>query len=549
MRHDTTLHTRDIGTALDTRDAIPRPTSYDAERNTIEATIASNAPVERRDQAGTFQEILSPAGLDVEASRGVHVLDAHRQDGVASILGVLEALRVEGDEVVGTIRLSARPELAATVADIRSGVIRSLSIGYRVAKWADAKTNGIRTKTATAWTIHEVSFVPVPADRNARTRTGRAGINQQIRELGRRAGVAQRVIDDLIDTEADVDTARAAVLAAISERSPVIMTRAAPMDDPAAFVRAAGEGLFARVSPSFRPSPEARAFAAMTVADIGRECLRRSGISVAGLGAAELVTRALHTTSDFALILADTVGRSMRAAYAAAPSALRPLGRQATVPDFRARSRLMLDSADTLELVNETGEFRYGSMDDSGESYRIRTFGKIFAISRQALVNDDVGAFVDIPRRLGQNAAAFEASFLVDLLLGAAGLGPVMADGQTLFHSTHGNVAGSGGAPAEATLSAARLAMRRQTSPRGAIIDIVPTALVVPPDLETASEKLLTQIQATTTDDANPFARLSLIVEPRLTSTTRSRPSRKSRARRPIRSRRRAPRPGAPTAR
>jgi hypothetical protein len=46
--------------------------------------------------------------------------------------------------------------------------------------------------------------------------------------------------------------------------------------------------------------------------------------------------------------------------------------------------------------------------------------------------------------------------------------------------------------------------------------------MLVPSDLETASEKLLTTIQATRVQDVNVFQNaLTLVVEPRLTSPTR----------------------------
>ena len=39
------------------------------------------------------------------------------------------------------------------------------------------------------------------------------------------------------------------------------------------------------------------------------------------------------------------------------------------------------------------------------KTYRLDTFGRIFGIARRALVNDDVGAFTDLTRRLGHAAA------------------------------------------------------------------------------------------------------------------------------------------------
>jgi hypothetical protein len=118
-------------------------------------------------------------------------------------------------------------------------------------------------------------------------------------------------------------------------------------------------------------------------------------------------------------------------------------------------------------------------------------------------------------------AQAFEAQELVSLLQSNSGVGPTMSDGNALHHTAHGNISASGAAPSETTLSAARLAMRKQTGQGGGLISVTPRFLLVPSELETSSEKLLTAIQAAQTSDVNPFSKLSLIVEPRLTSTTR----------------------------
>lgn len=68
-------------------------------------------------------------------------------------------------------------------------------------------------------------------------------------------------------------------------------------------------------------------------------------------------------------------------------------------------------------------------------------------------------------------------------------------------------------------MDAARLAMRRQTAPGGMLIDVTPRFVLVPPELETTAEQVLSVIAATKTEDANPFSNLTLLVEPRLTDT------------------------------
>jgi len=515
------------------RDAVARPSSFNAEQRTIEAVIATGAGVQRQDERGSYLEVLDIAGADLEALRGASVLDGHNVfGGLEAVIGNVVDVWRENDQLVARMQLSGRPELEGLVRDIGAGVIASVSVGYEVSEWGDGETGGQRTRTARKWRPREVSFVPVPADPAARTRShppspspanNRAAVNRQIRTLAARAGIVSTVIDDLIDREASLDDARNVLFDNLLSRGAAAIRPAPPVttDDPAAFVRAAGEGLYCRVAPNHAPSGPARQYLSMPVAELARECLRRSGQPATGWQADSLITRALHTTSDFPAILADTVGRTLRDAYQAAPSGIRQLGRQVTAPDFRTRMRLMLDSTGfTLEKVREHGEFTNYTLAEGFASYKLDTFGRIFAVSRQALINDDLGAFTDLTRRLGQAAAAFEVQFLVDLVEANEGAGPRLSDGRTVFHQDHRNL-GEGGAPSEDTLSAARLAMRSQVGLQGGLISVTPRFVLVPSTLETSVEKLLSQIQAARTADVNPFTSLTAIVEPRLRSPTR----------------------------
>lgn len=509
------LLTRDNPAALETRRATVR--TYSPENRTLEAVVATDTPVSRPG----YIEILDVSGADLSAMRGAHVLNNHQQRSVEDVLGTVEEAWLEGTSIVARLRLSDRPEVASIVTAIRSGDISNVSAGYEVSEWREGTdANGARTRTAVKWRPREVSFVAVSADPSARTRSA----NATIRELGRTAGVEQRSIDALIDRGATVDQARSAFFDEMLTRSAVPIRSSYnenSMDNREAYVRAVGEAFYMRVDHSHQPSGAARQYVGHTTLDVAREVCRRNGISTIGLAATTLIERAL-TTSDFPQILADTVGRTLRAAYAQPTSGIRQLARQTTANDFRAKSRLMLDSTGvTLEKVNEHGEFKSGSLVETGESYKLATFGRIISLTRQAIINDDLGAFTDLSRRLGLAAQAFEAQELVNLLQANSGAGPTMSDTKALHHTDHGNISASGAAPAENTLSAARLAMRKQTGPGGGLITVTPKFLLIPSELETGVEKLLSTIQATTTDDVNPFSKLVPVVEPRLTSATR----------------------------
>lgn len=529
---------------LQLRDAIAKPSSWNPAERTIVAVIATATPVSRRDAKGDFDEVLDVRAVDLSSMAGVSVLDGHAQGGTRSVIGVIDEAHVEGNDLVATLRLSGRADVADIVRDIGDGILRNLSVGYSVTKWRDT-TDPItkkRTRTATAFRIAEVSIVAVPADPSAKTRSikmsttettvadpvvERASVNKQIRELATRAGASLSVANDLIDRQADITEARAAILDDIVTRGAVAIRsggrdhNATSLDNPEVFQRAAMEGLYVRLDPNYKPAAQGAQFVGWTQADLARECLSRAGVATQGMQAQSLITRALQTTSDYPSILAGILDKSMRIAYGAQPSGIRRVAKESSAQDFRTKSRIQFDSSGfTLTKVTEGGEFTYGAFVDSAESYAIDSYGKLFAISRKALINDDIGVFNDITRRTGQAAAEFERQFLVNLLISQAGLGPNMSDGTKLFDASHGNV-NAAAVIGLTSLTAARLLMRQQTGPGGGLISATPKYLVVPSALETIAEQTVASIQATKTSDTNPFAFLEVIVEPRLVSLTR----------------------------
>ncbi len=543
---------------LTIRAATLTPATVNESERTVDVIAATAAGVPRRDARGAFIERLDIASVDPQALIGAPVLNSHRRGDLADILGVVVAAWREGDKLMARLKI----ESDALWARIKAGVVRNVSVGYEVTRFTESRDpqTGARVLTAAQWTPREVSFVPVPADAAATTRGSsmprRNTALRQAAEALQRAAEAEdaetaapasedAATEETPNEEADItalreatdaalaaereavspetQAARAAELEAIRTRTPTVRpahtrdTRA--NDDPHVRAERMGEALFARVNPAHQLSEPARGFAHMSTVDLARMSLRQAGMSTTGLSPDALITRAL-STSDFPLALGNFTNRELRAGYEAAPSALRTAARQTTARDFRAKQKIMVETAARLEKVNELGEFKHGGMVEAAESYKIDTFGKIVSISRQTLVNDDLGWTADLARGLGREAASFEARFLVELLESGSGFGPDMSDGDPLFDASHGNL-GAGAAFGEAPLAAARLAMRKQKTLSGDVLGIGPKWLITPPDLETAAEKLLTAIQATKTDDANPWAFLSLLVEPRFSSATR----------------------------
>lgn len=524
-----TLHLRNLS---------PSPTTVDTSARTVEAIVSTGADTPRPG----YVERLDLSGADLSRLIGAPVLDAHRSASTRDQLGVIEAAELRPEGIWVRMKFRSNAAAASVLSDIEDGTLRGLSIGYQVAEWKEQRNGNARVRIAKRWVPVEVSVVPVPADPGAHFRNGassmetqeqtvettadaatvtRAAQNAEIRTIAETAGLTRAWADEQIDAAASPDDARRAAFEAMQHRSANTATRTtratitADHTDPAEITRRAGEALFARSHPDHDLSEAARPYAAMSTIDLARDCLRRSGVSHTGMSADTVITRALHSTSDFPLILGDTVGRELRRAYDAPPSGVRMLARQTTARDFRAKRALQFGEGPELKKVLEGGEFQHGTIEESAETYSVETFGRIFSISRQALINDDLGAFTQIPAKLGNAARAFEAAQLVAKLVA----NPTMSDGTAVFHADHGNLAGSGAALSVTTLSAARNAMRRQTGLGGEPINAAPYAVAVPPELETVAEQLLTQINARSTDEVNPFGNLILAVEPRLTDT------------------------------
>ena len=548
-------------TDIITRRASFAPQSVKPDARTVDVIWSTGASVKRRDFDGSYVERLSLNAKAVDLSRliGASVLDAHRQTAVRDVLGTVRDATVTGKEGTATIQFSARPEVEPIWQDVTAGILRHISVGYSVEEWADSTEDGTRVRTATKWTPHEISLVPSPADPGATVRMEennmehqntapedtqaqttndnagadviqtRATINTEIRSIANVAGLDQPFVDGLIDRQADADEARRAAFDELAKRGGgdirTEQTRVEIIeshDDPEVRARQMGEALYSRINPGHELSEPARRYAYATPVDMAKELLTLRGGQVTGLSPASMITRALHTTSDFPIILGDTVGRTLRDAYQTAPSGIRRLGRQTTAKDFRSINKLMLGEAPMLEKLNEHGEIKAGTMTEAKEAYKVETWARKIGITRQVLVNDDLGAFSDLARRMGQAAAETEARVLVDLLESNSGNGPKMDDTKVLFHADHGNKAGTGAVISDATLSAARLALRTQKGLSGEPIRVTPKYLLVPPALETEAEKWLASVAAAKAADVNPFSgSLSLVIEPRLASATR----------------------------
>jgi HK97 family phage prohead protease len=498
------------------------PASFNAEAMTVEAVISTFSDVQRRDSRGEYTERLSATGLDLSNLTGAPVLDGHRQGSARDVIGTVTGHRMEGGKLIATIQLSAAPDVASIVQRIREGTLRGVSVGYRVTKWAESiDPDKTRIRTAAAWSIQEVSGVPIPADAGAKFRKADTmeldddtiQTRAVIRTIARSAALSTEWADAQIDSGATVIEARAAAFAELQTRNAPKIKVGPSQDDPTAAMTRRADALYARVSGT-APSDDAKPFMAESLRDMARAAVEASGNSTRGMDADQLFRAAMHTTSDFPNLLTSTGSRTLMAAYQVAQSPLKQIARQATLADFRPASKLKLSDVGALQELTEQGEIKSTTRGEAVESYSLKTYATQFSISRKALINDDLGAFRDWGATAGRMAAETEANVLVGLLLS----NPIMGeDGENLFDSAHGNL-GTAGALNVANLGLARKAMRGMKGlDKVTPINATPRYLVVGPEQETTAEQVLASIYAATVADVNPFAtKLTPLVDPRI---------------------------------
>jgi phage major head subunit gpT-like protein len=161
------------------RELAIRAESFNEEARTVDVVFTTGA---RRTMFSWSRweyvdEELDTAESAVRLERinaGGPVLNSHRSGNLADQIGVVVdgSARMEGGLGVATIRLSAREDLAGIVQDIRDGIIRNISVGYIVHQYEVTERAGERPLyRAVSWEPAEISFVPIPADAGAGTRS------------------------------------------------------------------------------------------------------------------------------------------------------------------------------------------------------------------------------------------------------------------------------------------------------------------------------------------------------------------------------------------
>jgi len=266
-----------------------------------------------------------------------------------------------------------------------------------------------------------------------------------------------------------------------------------------------------------RPAEGADELRGLTLRELAGECLRRAGQRVPN-DPRQRIGRAL-TDSDLPHILGDIANKSVMAGWDSVEETWDLWCGTGSVTDFKPNRVVRLSEADDLLQVRPDDEYQYSSFADAQEEFRIHTYGRMFTISRQALIDDDLNVLTSIPLALGEAAKRTVGDIAWAALTANANMG----DGRPLFCTQHHNLV-NGIAFDLDGLGKMILALTSQKDLKGKRRIVVnPTFLLAPRALWLTAEKFFGSEFIGTGDEPNvknplagTFAKEKRIYEPRL---------------------------------
>ncbi|GGE26642.1 ATP-dependent protease ClpP, protease subunit [Gemmobacter megaterium] len=226
------------------------------------------------------------------------------------------------------------------------------------------------------------------------------------------------------------------------------------------------------------------------------------------------VFMAMHSTSDFPLSLQNALNKELETRYREANPTYRRIARQKTFRDFRPHPIIRPGDFPTLQPIGEGGEIKYGTIGEKAETVALVSYGIAMSITRQTLINDDIGAIADTIADQGRAVSRFEDATFYKMMLGGAGSdGPTLAETtRQVFNTTDGTKAATAAAINVTSLSVGRAAMMKQTSVDKNLLGILPSILLVGPDKLTEAQQIVAPIQADQAGNVNPFAGILEVV-------------------------------------
>jgi hypothetical protein len=388
-------------------------------------------------------------------------------------------------------------------------------------------TEGQENQPAPSTPAPAAATTVADGERNKQIAAGERARIAEIRLNCRTLELGDEFADQLVNEGVEIERARELILAKAREKqkpvqptSPTIHVR----DNSSEMVRDMRDALFHRATGKGELSAEARSFRGRSLVGLARELLEKHNVRTRHMSDADVAMHALSFRSgsmaqaDFPYLMADVANLIIRDSFDLGTTTHVPICQDREVDDFKEITSAAVSDIAKFLPVGEGGEFKRGILSDEGEKYKLGTYGRVFKVTRQVMMNNGFDIFAKLARNVGMEARELEAD-LVWLIFTS---NPKMGDNKALFHADHANLTDSGGggaAPDEAQLSKGRELMRKQKGAQGQRPrNIPPRYLIGPAALESKILQICNkEMLPSQSSNVNTFkTQLEPIIEARL---------------------------------
>ncbi len=170
------------------------------------------------------------------------------------------------------------------------------------------------------------------------------------------------------------------------------------------------------------------------------------------------------------------------------------------VTDFKEFASYRMVGIGEFQVVGATGELKHMELDEAEYKNRAETHGVMLTLNRQMIINDDLGAFLQIVNVLGRKAAIKKQKITFTKFLE----NPAGSDTFNFFSTDHANLeTGAGSAMQISSLTTAEQKFRDQTDEDGDPCLISPAILLSGTALAVTAQQLMTETRVNETTTAN----------------------------------------------
>jgi ATP-dependent protease ClpP protease subunit len=499
--------------------------------------------------SGAYAEVYAArAGISREEARAImrdeSVLDGSMalQMGFATALDTIEAepvaafdyrIYAHAPQAVreASQRLGAAPERVAVMAMIAGTPRQQQEIAMSANPETAAEDTPAEIEAAAVEVPAEVT--EPEADKSvtaSATKTERARVRRII-EASAVAGLPGDFANNLIESGASVETALDQITAAwkgkgdvdtpMTGRTTATITR----DERDTRRDAMASALYAQIA---RKAPEhaaARPFMGLSIAEMAAAACDYRGPVRTPQDRTRALEMASHSVSDFPAIFENVLNKRLMDNYAKAEPSYREVALRMDFADYRPHPINRLGDFPMLQEVGENGEIKSGTFSEKKETVTAKAYAIQLPISRQMLINDDLGAIDRLIATQALSAVATEdALFWGVFLSGANADGPTLTETtRQVFNTTDVTKASANAAITVASVGIARAALRKKKSLDGQDLAWLLNSfvLLVGPDKETEADQLMTAIQSDSVANVNPFSgRLRKVVTAKITGNS-----------------------------